>query len=68
MSVFYPNSAGAKFDIDYYCNRHIPLVSEIVGDALRSVSVEKGLAGEFNADVPHLTNVLPTVQISEVRM
>jgi len=26
VSVFYPNCKGTRFDIEYYCNRHIPLV------------------------------------------
>lgn len=45
VSVFYPNGPQAKFDMDYYCNRHIPLVQRLVGAALRATAVEKGLTG-----------------------
>jgi uncharacterized protein (TIGR02118 family) len=45
VSVFYPNSEGSKFDIDYYCNRHIPMVREKLGAACKSASVEQGIAG-----------------------
>ena len=34
MTVMYPNKPDAKFDMEYYCNTHIPLVQEKVGDAL----------------------------------
>lgn len=30
VSVFYPNRKDARFDIDYYCNRHMPLVQQLV--------------------------------------
>lgn len=25
VSVFYPNTAGCKFDMDYYLTRHMPM-------------------------------------------
>jgi uncharacterized protein (TIGR02118 family) len=45
VSVFYPNNEGSKFDIDYYCNRHIPMVREKLGAACKSAAVEQGVAG-----------------------
>lgn len=45
VSVMYPNSASVEFDIDYYCNTHIPMVSELLGDALKGSAVEAGIAG-----------------------
>jgi uncharacterized protein (TIGR02118 family) len=45
VSVFYPNNEGAKFDIDYYCNRHIPMVREKLGAACKGAAVEQGIAG-----------------------
>ena len=45
VSVMYPNSEGATFDIDYYCNTHIPMVGELLGDALKGGAVDSGLAG-----------------------
>ncbi len=41
----YPNSADATFDIDYYCNNHIPMAIELLGDALKGSSVDSGIAG-----------------------
>lgn len=45
VSVLYPNIEGNNFDMDYYCNIHIPLVEELLGDALKGTTVEKGLGG-----------------------
>lgn len=44
-SVLYPRHEGSKFDMDYYCTRHIPLVQTRLGNALKNVTVEQGLAG-----------------------
>jgi uncharacterized protein (TIGR02118 family) len=51
VSVLYPNREGTRFDIDYYCDHHIPLVRRLVGPALKGVSVERGICGE-EADSP----------------
>jgi len=46
VSVMYPNHEGTKFDMTYYINRHIPMVRQLLGSALRGVSVEQGISGE----------------------
>jgi uncharacterized protein (TIGR02118 family) len=45
VSVFYPNSKGVRFDMNYYLSKHIPLVQKKVGPALKAVAVEQGIAG-----------------------
>ena len=45
VGVFYPHSAGRKFDMKYYLEKHIPMVQQKVGPALKGVTVEQGLAG-----------------------
>ncbi|HKW25841.1 MAG TPA: EthD family reductase [Terriglobales bacterium] len=52
VSVFYPNRKGARFDIEYYCDRHMPLVQRLVGAALKGVSVENGICGEAPGSPP----------------
>ena len=52
VSVMYPNSPGVKFDIEYYCNTHIPLVIELLGDALKISAVDYGVAGGAPGDAP----------------
>ena len=43
VSVMYPNAEGKHFDMDYYVNKHVPLVGQLLGDVLKGVTVEKGL-------------------------
>ena len=44
VSVLYPNGANKKFDMDYYCNTHLPLVSRLLGDALKAAGKVKNYA------------------------
>lgn len=44
-NVFYPNGADTKFDMDYYLTKHMPLVKESFGSALKGASVDQGIAG-----------------------
>jgi uncharacterized protein (TIGR02118 family) len=43
VSVMYANGDNKTFNMDYYCNTHLPMVTELLGDALKGASVEKGL-------------------------
>ena len=45
VSVMYPNKPGARFDHDYYRDKHMPLVKAKLGDACKFYTVDKGLAG-----------------------
>ena len=45
VSVLYPNAPGKKFDIDYYCNKHVPMVAGLLGDAVIGATVENGVGG-----------------------
>lgn len=45
VSVFYPNSDGAAFDMDYYVSTHMPLVYERCSPKIKGMSVDGGLAG-----------------------
>ena len=41
--VSYPNQAGARFDLDYYLTKHIPLVAEKLAGSLKGWSAEQGI-------------------------
>ncbi|MES2258210.1 MAG: EthD family reductase [Pseudomonadota bacterium] len=45
VSVLYPNTPGSTFDMDYYCEKHMPMVHEKMAGACVRYSVERGLAG-----------------------
>jgi uncharacterized protein (TIGR02118 family) len=44
VTVLYPATPGSRFDHDYYETVHIPMAVEILGGALVSVTVERGLS------------------------
>lgn len=52
VSVMYPNSEKVTFDKEYYINKHIPLVSELLGNALKNAQVDFGLAGGAPGESP----------------
>ena len=43
VSVMYPNRDGATFDMDYYCQKHMALVEQLLGSALKGISIDKGI-------------------------
>jgi uncharacterized protein (TIGR02118 family) len=45
VSVLYPNGENKNFNMDYYCNTHLPMVSDLLGGHLKGAAVEKGLGG-----------------------
>jgi len=46
VTVSYPNTPGARFDLDYYLAKHMPMVDEkMKPHGIRSWSVTKGIGG-----------------------
>ena len=35
VAIMYPNGAGKTFDMDYYSNKHMPMVANLLGDGLK---------------------------------
>jgi len=55
VSAFYPNGDGSTFDMDYYCNKHVPMAKSLLGGALKELAVDKGIAGGMpNSPSPYL--------------
>jgi len=52
VSILYPYRAGARFDMDYYCDSHMPLVQRRLKPAIKGLAVDKGLAGGAPGDPP----------------
>ena len=52
VSVLYPRDAGSTFNMDYYLNRHIPMVQAKLGTACKSAAVEEGLGGATPGSPP----------------
>lgn len=45
VSILYQNRLGGRFDMDYYVNTHMPMSIQMLGTALKGVTVEHGLSG-----------------------
>jgi len=44
VSVMYPNSENVQFDADYYQKKHLPMVTKLVGSALKRLELDLGIA------------------------
>lgn len=42
VSVMYPYAETAKFDMDYYCSNHMPMVRDKLGAALKNMAIDEG--------------------------
>ncbi len=55
ISIIYPNGEGKTFDMDYYQEKHMPMVAELFGEALVGYGIEQGIGGRTpDAPVPYL--------------
>lgn len=45
VSIIYPGGEDVKFDMDYFANKHVPMVGELLGDALKGGQIDEGIAG-----------------------
>ncbi|MGO9264634.1 MAG: EthD family reductase [Candidatus Binataceae bacterium] len=52
VSIFYPNIPGSRFDFDYYLNKHMPMSLKLLGTAIKSVSIERGIEGRERDSPP----------------
>jgi len=52
VSVMYPNTPGARFDHDYYRDKHVPLAVSTWG--VERVEIDKGVNGPYEAAVHFL--------------
>ena len=55
VTILYPNGEGKMFNMDYYANHHMPMVAELMGDAMKFYKIDKGIAGGApDASIPYL--------------
>jgi uncharacterized protein (TIGR02118 family) len=52
VSVMYPNTPGARFDHEYYREKHMPLVKQRMGKYLKSYGIDKGVGGGASGEAP----------------
>lgn len=55
VAILYPNGAGKTFDMDYYQQKHMPMVAGFLGENLKFYEIDKGIAGRTpDEEVPFL--------------
>ncbi len=52
VTVLYPKTAETRFDVEYYLAKHMPRSIELLGPALKGVSVEIGTGGVLPGEPP----------------
>src|SRR5437868_3626657 len=51
LTILYPNSEGATFDLDHYLKVHVPMAHRLLEPAMKSFAVDFGILGA-GPDVP----------------
>lgn len=55
VTILYPNADGKTFDMDYYSNKHMPMVASLLGDSLKLLAIDEGVSGRTpDEPVPYL--------------
>ncbi|MFY0673851.1 MAG: EthD family reductase [Bacteroidia bacterium] len=45
VQVMYPQTDNSTFDIEYYTQKHLPMVGGLFGDLVKGLSIDKGISG-----------------------
>ena len=45
VSVMYPNKPGARFDHEYYRDKHMPLLKDRLGETCKYYTIDRGISG-----------------------
>lgn len=45
IAIMYPNEPDKTFDMDYYADKHMPMVANLFGAPLKGYAIDKGIAG-----------------------
>ena len=55
VSIMYPAQEGAKFDVDYYRTKHIPLAKKLLAPyGLIRTEIDRGLSGGAGQTPPYV--------------
>lgn len=50
VAILYPGGENKTFDMDYYENKHMPMMAKLLGDNLRFYEIDKGISGRTGGD------------------
>jgi uncharacterized protein (TIGR02118 family) len=52
VSFHYPYRENGRFDVEYYCTKHMPRAAMLLGSDLKGWSVDIGLSGGASGSAP----------------
>ena len=68
VSVMYPNSTEATFDLSYYRDRHMPMAHERLGDACKGTAIDIGLGGGAPGSTFRPRSVMRVLALGEMQL
>lgn len=55
VTILYPNDEGKTFNMEYYKDKHMPMLQELMGESLKHIEIDKGIGGAMPNDaIPYL--------------
>lgn len=57
LSIMYRNEPGIRFDLDYYRDKHLPMIQSRLGKALVSYTLDKGLMAIPDTNPPEFVAI-----------
>lgn len=46
----YPDGSDKSFDMDYYAQKHMPMLAELFGSAMKTYEIDQGVSGRTPED------------------
>ena len=50
VSIMYPNSEDGTFNMNYYKEKHMPMLAELFGESLKKYSIDEGISGRLTSE------------------
>lgn len=55
VTILYPDGEGKTFNMNYYATKHMPMVADLMGDAMKGFHIDNGISGRTPEDpIPYL--------------
>ena len=58
ITILYPAKDNDAFGFEFYLNRHVPLIKDILGKCLERIEVRKGASAQDGSSAPTYTCVI----------
>lgn len=54
VMILYPNEEGKDFNMNYYVQKHMPMVAELFGTPLKGYGIEEGITAASPEETPYV--------------